>query len=249
MLGDTWEWDGNWNYWTQVANFGPPPRSAAGAAFTSAGLWQGPPNATPPSGWVVLFGGNGADGSALGDTWVWDGSHWTQVANSGPPPRSGHVMVFDSGRGVNVLFGGSADGTLRNDTWEWDGRSWRQALVREAPPPRELAGGAYDGNRTVVFGGTGDAGTVLGDTWEWDAFHWTKVEGLEEPNPEREARWPTTDRMLRCSAAWVGVSLVRLCRSETRGSSTARPGRSFRTRGLRGAGNTRWRLTARASGW
>lgn len=181
VMGDTWEWDGN--YWTQVANFGPSPRSAAAAAFTSGGFWRGPPTAVPPDGWVVLFGGNGADGSALGDRWMWDGSYWTQVANSGPPARSGHVLVFDSGRGVTVLFGGSADGALRADTWEWDGGSWGQALVRGAPPPRELAGGAYDGDRTLVSGGTGEAGSVLGDTWGWDGSRWTRVVGLEEPSP------------------------------------------------------------------
>ncbi|MBV8991996.1 MAG: hypothetical protein JO372_25850, partial [Solirubrobacterales bacterium] len=173
VLGDTWEWDGS--YWTQYADFGPPPRSATAAAFeTFAGGTQGR---------VVLFGGTGADGSALGDTWTWDGSYWTQVADSGPSARRGHVLVFDFGRGRTVLFGGSADGALTGDTWEWDGGSWQRALAREAPPPRELAGGAYGGNRTMVFGGTGAGGAILGDTWEWDGSHWTEIEGVEEPAP------------------------------------------------------------------
>ncbi len=49
---------------------------------------------------------------------------WTQVATSGPTPRQGHGLVYDSTQEVTVLFEGahpSDDGTGVDDTWEWDG--------------------------------------------------------------------------------------------------------------------------------
>jgi hypothetical protein len=69
---------------------------------------------------VVLFGGLGGGSSRLNDTWEWDGQAWTQVADTGPAPRSGYAMTYDSRRQRVVLFGGLA-GTALNDTWEWKG--------------------------------------------------------------------------------------------------------------------------------
>jgi hypothetical protein len=40
------------------------------------------------------------------DTWAWDGQAWTQVADTGPSPRSEHVMTFDNVRQRALLFGG-----------------------------------------------------------------------------------------------------------------------------------------------
>jgi hypothetical protein len=74
----------------------------------------------------VLFGG--ADGNnLLNETWEWDGTEWTQVADTGPLPRGHHDMVFDSEKKRTVLFGG-ADfvSQIFNDTWEWDGKFWTQ---------------------------------------------------------------------------------------------------------------------------
>jgi len=75
FLGDTWEWDGE--AWAQLADFGPPPRQTVGMAYDSVRKR------------VVMFGGTGSMPKAIvfGDTWEWDGSEWTQVADSGPAPR------------------------------------------------------------------------------------------------------------------------------------------------------------------
>src|SRR4029077_20885367 len=51
----------------------PPARTGAAMAFDAA------------NGTVVLFGGNGRTHS-LGDTWIWDGSAWTQAHPSKSPP-------------------------------------------------------------------------------------------------------------------------------------------------------------------
>jgi hypothetical protein len=79
---ETWEWDGT--SWTEVATTGPSPR--IGSAIAALGDR------------IVLFGGfdpgNGSlsDVRVLDDTWVWDGTSWTQLAIPGPPARTGAVM-------------------------------------------------------------------------------------------------------------------------------------------------------------
>jgi hypothetical protein len=60
--------------------------------------------------------------SPLGDSWRFDGTHWSQVQDIGPAPRVAHNMAFDSTRGAIVLFGGlegaSAANATLGDTWE-----------------------------------------------------------------------------------------------------------------------------------
>jgi len=99
---------------------------------------------------TLLFGGQGADGKDLADTWAWDGSSWRQLhPSTSPSPRMRAQMAWDSDRGRMVLFGGEAQGTgpvpqlgiacvaerpcppVRvggplTDTWTWDGNTWRQ---------------------------------------------------------------------------------------------------------------------------
>src|SRR6185295_2793722 len=91
-------------------------------------------------GRVVLFGGGFTGGLVLGDTWEWDGTYWTQVANSGPSPRYGHALAYDSRRRRVVLFGGQTKipGTdsskYLDDTWEWDGAVWKEVPITGARP-------------------------------------------------------------------------------------------------------------------
>ena len=78
-------------------------------------------------GLVILFGGLGNDGF-LGDTWSWDGTKWTRLAETGPEPRGMGYLAYDKRRDRVVLFGGRKgypDGDL-NDTWEWDGTRWQR---------------------------------------------------------------------------------------------------------------------------
>ncbi len=59
---------------------------------------------------VVLFGG-----SALSDTWEWDGSNWTKrTPTKSPSARSYHAMAYDVARQRVVLFGGGS-----SDTWHY----------------------------------------------------------------------------------------------------------------------------------
>jgi cysteine-rich repeat protein len=174
-LGETWEYDGATQTWTQVAVASPDDpsfRDEAAMAYDSAG------------GKVVLFGGTGF-GGLEGDTWEYDGTFqtWTQVLienPNAPSPRIGHAMAYDSARGKVVLFGGLDDDRDDGETWEYDGQtqSWTQVLVASAPSPRRQHAIAYDATRgkVVLFGGLNDDG-LDGETWEYDGQtqSWTQV--------------------------------------------------------------------------
>ena len=127
-LGDTWTYDGA--SWTQLSPaHSPSPRRAAVAAALD--------------GKLVLFGGDvisPATGdwlAGLDETWVWDGSDWTQQHPSqSPPPRSFAAMAAAGGKAV--LFGGANFGGGFQDpagTWTWDGTSWTEE-TGPGPGPR-----------------------------------------------------------------------------------------------------------------
>jgi len=128
-------------------------------------------------GQVVLFGGDSLANGRLGDTWVWDGSFWTQMEDIGPVARRDFGMVYDTAGQVTLLFGGSlaVAGQVLGDTWQWDGTEWAQ-LSDSGPAPRSAHAMAFDSNRnrTVLFGGQSNAGTFLADTWEFDGQDWTQ---------------------------------------------------------------------------
>jgi hypothetical protein len=125
---------------------------------------------------LVVFGGYG-NGGYSGDTWEWDGHAWTRASYSGPSPRNGPTLAYDSHRRRIVLFGGDTrmDGAL-GDTWEHDGTAWKQ-VATSGPVGRSTAPMVFDSRRghMVVFGGASTGGTILGDTWEWDGTRWTQV--------------------------------------------------------------------------
>ncbi len=104
---------------------------------------------------------------------------WSLRATSGPPARAGHAMVYDSTRGVIMLFGGATSGltsgTVFNDTWEWNGTSWTLKSPATSPTARIGHAMAFDSARgvTVLYGG-GDANGFLTDTWEWNGTNWTR---------------------------------------------------------------------------
>jgi hypothetical protein len=83
-------------------------------------------------------------------------------------------MVYDSYRGVAVLFGGYGS-ELLGDTWDWDGERWTLRAC-SGPSPREHHSMAYDSIRhvTVLFGGYApETAEENGETWEWDGVNWT----------------------------------------------------------------------------
>jgi hypothetical protein len=149
--------------WTQKQDEGPSPRAFPAMAYDSG------------RGRTVLFGGSSIieAGTLSGDTWEWDGANWTQMADSGPSPRTQSVMAYDAQRAQTVLFSGL--GVVEGqDTWGWDGNNWTQ-LADSGPPQRVLAAMAYDSKRqrSLLFGG--GASEAYGDTWAWDGAAWTQL--------------------------------------------------------------------------
>ncbi|HLK69186.1 MAG TPA: kelch repeat-containing protein [Bryobacteraceae bacterium] len=176
---DTWLWDGQQANWSHVnPAHKPAGRLTAGMVFDAARQQ------------IVLFGG----GTELtfGDTWVWDGTDWTQKfpANS-PPARQGVAMAYDAARQQVVLFGGlSASGTILGDTWTWDGNNWTQQHPATSPSARVNHQMAYDEARqeTVLFGGEDFANDdMISTTWVWNGGNWiarTPVAFPPGPNPQ-----------------------------------------------------------------
>ena len=168
-MGDTWEWEGN--SWTEKLPLLSPSARAMHAMVYDAA-----------NGVVVLFGGWDG-GSFLDDTWLWDGTQWSQVFDQPrcdrPSARQSHKMVYDSVRGVVVLYGGHNAGITLEDTWEWNGTMWTQRFPVDRPGTRHVHAMAYDCSRGVVvlYGGasSSDQNTPgLKDTWEYDGINWTQ---------------------------------------------------------------------------
>jgi hypothetical protein len=169
MFGDTWEWNGA--DWSQPSLLTSPPVARAGAGFAY----------DPVHHVMVLFGGENSSWVALGDTWTYNGSSWTQVATTGPSARVGVAMAWDATAQKIVLFGGVGSAEL-NDTWEWNGTSWTQRTTTGAPSGRNRMGGIFDaghnGGQLLVFGGeTGVWTGLLAETWALRGAAWTQLAG------------------------------------------------------------------------
>ena len=160
---ETWVWDENG--WTQMApSTTPPPRYNSAMAYDETRQY------------VVMFGGQDSSGpSQLSDTWVWDGSNWTQkFPFSAPRERTTHTMAYVTSTQRVTLVGGN--GTRAQEMWEWDGINW----VQRFPSPTVAFyrhAMAYDDarDRIVVF-------SQDGETWEWDNLTWTKRTPAPQPN-------------------------------------------------------------------
>lgn len=107
------------------------------------------------------------------------------VDTNGPSPRRSHALVYDSRRGVSVLFGGLTDARTMadvrpSDTWEYDGTRWIRRDLPNTPRGRSEFGMAFDAyrGRVVLFGGmTNDlfgTSSPSGETWEYDGTNWVQ---------------------------------------------------------------------------
>jgi uncharacterized protein (TIGR03437 family) len=171
------------NWTRQIPQNFPPARETHAMAYDSA------------HGQVVMFGGtNGYGGiyvsaQALDDTWVWDGSSWTEKSpQASPSARAGHSMAYDSAHGQVVMFGGYSAGVVSSDTWVWDGSNWTQKTPQTSPSARIYYAMAYDSahGQTVLFGGGSADGVIFSETWVWDGSNWTQRSPKTSP-PARSA--------------------------------------------------------------
>lgn len=136
---------------------------------------------------ALLFGGATTVGNAaLADTWIWNGTAWSQLSSAGPQPpaRSSATMAWDLTNNTIVLFGGKDGAGPPNnlsDTWIFDTTtlSWSQGAACATPgcSPSARRQAAMSGdvanNGVLLFGGTNSTGT-LDDTWVWSGGAWTQ---------------------------------------------------------------------------
>jgi hypothetical protein len=126
-LGDTWSYDGTSWRQLQPAHSPSPRRGAVAVAY---------------DGKIVLFGGDTippsyGDWLSVDETWLWDGTDWTQQQPAqSPDPRSFAAMAAAGGQ--VVLFGGAQFGGDYGEpegTWTWDGTTWTKH-AGPGPAPR-----------------------------------------------------------------------------------------------------------------
>jgi hypothetical protein len=118
---------------------------------------------------VVLFGGRDGDGGLLGDTWLWDGSHWSeQHPAHSPSARRAAAMSSDPDDGGVLLLGGvGSSGQPVGDSWTWNGSDWQLLPTAGGPTPRTNAAMAWDpiAGALVLYGSQGDTTEPAGTTW------------------------------------------------------------------------------------
>jgi len=189
LLSDTWVWNGT--SWTQRCGpgqerCGPSPRTVHAMAYDADRKR------------VVMFGGGKTlvkptlvhVGSALSDTWEWDGATWketcgeTSTAPCAIPGLRGASMAYDPVRKRIVLYGGEGDhvgdsANLVDRVWEYDGGTWsKREEITNVPAPRSFASMTYDTTRArvVLHGGLAGVGRLhFSDTWEYDGNCWKDV--------------------------------------------------------------------------
>jgi hypothetical protein len=166
VLGDTWMFDGS--SWTTLVFTKDPILPSARSGSSMAALGKN----------VVLFGGAGGGDPATfyDDTWIFDGSVWTQIKVSGP---SGRVQAGMASLGDTiVLFGGGGAGATLGDTWTFDGKKWTEISPPKSPSPRASPSVAATGGKVVLFGGAPQMGPYDDDdTWIFDGTTWTGATG------------------------------------------------------------------------
>jgi hypothetical protein len=125
--GDTWAYDGT--SWTQLHPASSPSPRRGAVAVTYRGQ-------------IVLFGGDTipepyGDWVSVNETWVWDGTDWTQQHPAQSPDARSCAGRAVAG-GKVVLFGGTVFGGAGGEpagTWTWDGSDWTKE-TGPGPSPR-----------------------------------------------------------------------------------------------------------------
>jgi hypothetical protein len=163
LFADTWVWDGT--NWTQKHPVNSPVDRDLPIMAYDVARQQ-----------TVLYGGSDSGVGTgiyglLGDTWVWDGTNWTQkTPATNPPLGGGGALAYDSALQEVVLFGGfDANANDIPGTWVWNGITWAALNVSTNPPSRDSGSNqmAYDASQQqmVLFGGSSNSTGTLGDTW------------------------------------------------------------------------------------
>jgi cysteine-rich repeat protein len=159
---EMWAFDGS--AWSVRTSTGIPPgvRSSPVIAYDTV------------RGDVVVAGGlqpaTSVNALVYGDSFRWHAGQWELVDEAKPGGRYAATAVYDSARGVVVLFGGNQNNTNRGDTWELDSTGWRQTSSGGGPNEPTAAvypSMAYDPitRRAILLDWSGDTYAYDG-TWQ-----------------------------------------------------------------------------------
>ncbi len=134
---------------------------------------------------VVMFGGKNASGTALNETWIYDGTNWTKLTPATSPPiRYGASFAYSAASSTAILFGGYNGTSWLNDTWSWNGTTWSQLSPATSPTVRAYASAAYSSASAtiVLFGGQKTKTAVAADTWTWNGTTWSQKSPVHSPS-------------------------------------------------------------------
>jgi len=163
----TWSWNGS--TWSRVATSGPSARHDASMVYDASRQR------------VVLYGGRSGsfpNEALLTDTWEWNGTAWSKVADTGPSARVHQHMAYDRLRSRVVLYGGfdiAAQTELR-DIWEWNGTTWTKASA-SGPANSIAAGVAYEeaASLLLLFSLDNGSNRIVVDAWNGSTIARTTV--------------------------------------------------------------------------
>ena len=122
-LNDTWSWNGT--TWTQLSpTTSPPVRALASMAYAGT--------LGPSANDLLLYGGTNSSGD-LGDTWLWNGTNWSNpTLTEGPGPLEQSAIVYDPTMHVPLLYGGIDGTTVDTGLWAWNGSEWIEGAGNQA---------------------------------------------------------------------------------------------------------------------
>ena len=105
-FSDTWTWNGT-SWAKQSPGASPSPRGGAGMTYDAE------------IGLVVLFGGVELGSiDSFNDTWLWNGTNWTQFQPANVPAnRYNFCMDYEPTYKAVLMFGGYSSGPARGGTW------------------------------------------------------------------------------------------------------------------------------------
>ena len=217
------------------------PTAAAGTARTMGtdGTWgelpppmiqEAPGVYDPVRQSMLIVGGRAQGGANTNDVWEMSLSAptptWTllQTAGTPPPPRSGHVLLYDSRREHLLLFGG-ADAMTLNDCWGLDltvdPPEWSQGHpTGTLPARRAYATAVFDSlnDRAILFGGADSVGqngpvSLVGDLWALPftgPFAWTELTPTGTPPSARAGSPAIYDRLRQRMVLFGGFDVTAL---------------------------------------
>jgi hypothetical protein len=168
----TWTWDGRvWTHRNPTH-----PLLLAGISPTLASVGAGAPGRLG-RGIVAVFGG--LDSNTPSQTWIWDGSTWSQVAvGATTPPNDplGTTMAEDPTTTEVVLIAGSPAGG-NGSTWVWNGKTWHAAgsapLIDSGDAGETALSDGGSAHAIVIGERSSDSGSTQFDVlWSFNGQGW-----------------------------------------------------------------------------